>query len=309
MNFFQRLKEGLSKTKDKLTKQIDKLLASFRKIDEELFEQLEEILIESDIAIDTVMEIIENLKNSVKINNITDPMDIRYLLKDNLYKILSKKDDNILFALNPKNSNQLNIILVVGVNGTGKTTSIGKLSLMLSQTGKNVMLAAADTFRAAASEQLNEWAKRTNVDIISHKSGADPGAVVYDAIHAAKRRDTDVLICDTAGRLHTKSNLMEELKKIRRVITKEAEDAIVETVLVIDASSGQNSMVQARVFNECVHIDGIILTKLDGTAKGGIVVSICNELDIPVKYIGIGEKADDLKPFDAKEFVEALFDI
>lgn len=309
MNFFQRLKEGLSKTKDKLTKQIDKLLASFRKIDEELFEQLEEILIESDIAIDTVMEIIENLKNSVKINNITDPMDIRYLLKDNLYKILSKKDDNILFALNPNNSNKLNIILVVGVNGTGKTTSIGKLSLLLSQTGKNVMLAAADTFRAAASEQLNEWAKRTDVDIISHKSGADPGAVVYDAIHAAKRRDTDVLICDTAGRLHTKSNLMEELKKIRRVITKEAEDAIVETVLVIDASSGQNSMVQARVFNECVHIDGIILTKLDGTAKGGIVVSICNELDIPVKYIGIGEKADDLKPFDAKEFVEALFDI
>ncbi|NLF36997.1 MAG: signal recognition particle-docking protein FtsY [Clostridiaceae bacterium] len=309
MNFFQRLKEGLSKTKDKLTKQIDKLLASFRKIDEELFEQLEEILIESDIAIDTVLEIIENLKNSVKINNITDPMDIRYLLKDNLYKILSKKDDNILFALNPNNSNKLNIILVVGVNGTGKTTSIGKLSLLLSQTGKNVMLAAADTFRAAASEQLNEWAKRTNVDIISHKSGADPGAVVYDAIHAAKRRDTDVLICDTAGRLHTKSNLMEELKKIRRVITKEAEDDIVETVLVIDASSGQNSMVQARVFNECVHIDGIILTKLDGTAKGGIVVSICNELDIPVKYIGIGEKADDLKPFDAKEFVEALFDI
>lgn len=309
MNFFQRLKEGLSKTKDKLTKQIDKLLASFRKIDEELFEQLEEILIESDIAIDTVLEIIENLKNSVKINNITDPMDIRYLLKDNLYKILSKKDDNILFALNPNNSNKLNIILVVGVNGTGKTTSIGKLSLLLSQTGKNVMLAAADTFRAAASEQLNEWAKRTDVDIISHKSGADPGAVVYDAIHAAKRRDTDVLICDTAGRLHTKSNLMEELKKIRRVITKEAEDAIVETVLVIDASSGQNSMVQARVFNECVHIDGIILTKLDGTAKGGIVVSICNELDIPVKYIGIGEKADDLKPFDAKEFVEALFDI
>ncbi|MDD3971568.1 MAG: signal recognition particle-docking protein FtsY [Clostridia bacterium] len=309
MNFFQRLKEGLSKTKDKLTKQIDKLLASFRKIDEELFDQLEEILIESDIAIDTVLEIIENLKNSVKINNITDPMDIRYLLKDNLYKILSKKDDNILFALNPNNSNKLNIILVVGVNGTGKTTSIGKLSLLLSQTGKNVMLAAADTFRAAASEQLNEWAKRTNVEIISHKSGADPGAVVYDAIHAAKRRDTDVLICDTAGRLHTKSNLMEELKKIRRVITKEAEDAIVETVLVIDASSGQNSMVQARVFNECVHIDGIILTKLDGTAKGGIVVSICNELDIPVKYIGIGEKADDLKPFDAKEFVEALFDI
>ena len=309
MNFFQRLKEGLSKTKDKLTKQIDKLLASFRKIDEELFEQLEEILIESDIAIDTVLEIIENLKNSVKINNITDPMDIRYLLKDNLYKILSKKDDNILFALNPKNSNQLNIILVVGVNGTGKTTSIGKLSLMLSQTGKNVMLAAADTFRAAASEQLNEWAKRTNVDIISHKSGADPGAVVYDAIHAAKKRNKDILICDTAGRLHTKINLMEELKKIRRVITKEAEDAIVETVLVIDASSGQNSMVQARVFNECVHIDGIILTKLDGTAKGGIVVSICNELDIPVKYIGIGEKADDLKPFDAKEFVEALFDI
>jgi len=210
MNFFQRLKEGLSKTKDKLTKQIDKLLASFRKIDEELFEQLEEILIESDIAIDTVMEIIDNLKNSVKINNITDPMDIRYLLKDNLYKILSKKDDNILFALNPKNSNQLNIILVVGVNGTGKTTSIGKLSLMLSQTGKNVMLAAADTFRAAASEQLNEWAKRTNVDIISHKSGADPGAVVYDAIHAAKKRNKDILICDTAGRLHTKSNLMEE---------------------------------------------------------------------------------------------------
>ena len=201
-----------------------------------------------------------------------------------------------------KNKDKLNIILVVGVNGTGKTTSIGKLAWMLSDNRKKTLLAAADTFRAAASEQLTEWAKKAHVDIVTHSSGADPGAVVYDAIHASKKRGIDVLICDTAGRLHTKSNLMDELKKIRKVINKEAPDSIVETLLVIDASSGQNSMVQAKVFDECVSIDGIILTKLDGTAKGGIIISICNELNIPVKYIGIGEKADDLKPFDAKKF-------
>lgn len=309
MSFFQRLKEGLNKTKEKFTKQIDKLLASFRKIDEELFEQLEEVLIESDIAINTVMQIIEQLKQEVKINNITDPLQIRDLLKKKLFEILSKNNNTSLLALNDEFKGKMNIILIVGVNGTGKTTSIGKLARMLSMQDKKVILAAADTFRAAASEQLTEWAKRTNVDIVSHKSGADPGAVVYDAIHACEKRGADILICDTAGRLHTKSNLMDELKKIRRVISKEAPDAIVETLLVIDASSGQNSMVQAKVFDECVKIDGIILTKLDGTAKGGMIISICNELDIPVKYIGIGEKADDLKPFDGKSFIEALFDI
>lgn len=309
MNFFQRLKEGLTKTKEKLTKQIDNLLASFRKIDEELFEQLEEILIESDIAVNTVMQITEQLKQEVKINNISDPQQIRGLLKQKLYDILSKNNNTSLFALDEKNKDKLNIILVVGVNGTGKTTSIGKLAWMLSDNSKKTLLAAADTFRAAASEQLTEWAKKAHVDIVTHSSGADPGAVVYDAIHASKKRGIDVLICDTAGRLHTKSNLMDELKKIRKVINKEAPDSIVETLLVIDASSGQNSMVQAKVFDECVSIDGIILTKLDGTAKGGIIISICNELNIPVKYIGIGEKADDLKPFDAKSFVEALFDI
>ena len=309
MNFFQRLKEGLTKTKEKLTKQIDNLLASFRKIDEELFEQLEEILIESDIAVNTVMQITEQLKQEVKINNISDPQQIRGLLKQKLYDILSKNNNTSLFALDEKNKDKLNIILVVGVNGTGKTTSIGKLAWMLSDNSKKTLLAAADTFRAAASEQLTEWAKKAHVDLVTHSSGADPGAVVYDAIHASKKRGIDVLICDTAGRLHTKSNLMDELKKIRKVINKEAPDSIVETLLVIDASSGQNSMVQAKVFDECVSIDGIILTKLDGTAKGGIIISICNELNIPVKYIGIGEKADDLKPFDAKSFIEALFDI
>lgn len=309
MSFFQRLKEGLNKTKEKFIKQIDKLLASFRKIDEELFEQLEEVLIESDIAINTVMQIIEQLKQEVKINNITDPLQIRDLLKKKLFEIISKNSNTSLLALNDEFKGKMNIILIVGVNGTGKTTSIGKLARMLSMQDKKVLLAAADTFRAAASEQLTEWAKRTNVDIVSHKSGADPGAVVYDAIHASEKRGADILICDTAGRLHTKSNLMDELKKIRRVISKEAPDAIVETLLVIDASSGQNSMVQAKVFDECVKIDGIILTKLDGTAKGGMIISICNELDIPVKYIGIGEKADDLKPFDGKSFIEALFDI
>jgi len=309
MSFFQRLKEGLNKTKEKFIKQIDKLLASFRKIDEELFEQLEEVLIESDIAINTVMQIIEQLKQEVKINNITDPLQIRDLLKKKLFEIISKNSNTSLLALNDEFKGKMNIILIVGVNGTGKTTSIGKLARMLSMQDKKVLLAAADTFRAAASEQLTEWAKRTNVDIVSHKSGADPGAVVYDAIHASEKRGADILICDTAGRLHTKSNLMDELKKIRRVISKEAPDAIVETLLVIDASSGQNSMVQAKVFDECVKIDGIILTKLDGTAKGGMIISICNELDIPVKYIGIGENADDLKPFDGKSFIEALFDI
>lgn len=309
MSFFHCLTEGLAKTKDKFIKKIDNLLASFRKIDEDLFEQLEEILVESDMGINTVMDIVENLKHSVKVKNITDPSQIRELLKQDLLSILSKNQETELFALKPENSNKLNIILVVGVNGTGKTTSIGKLSRLITLTGKKVMLAAADTFRAAASEQLNEWAKRTKVDIITHSSGSDPAAVVYDAIHAAKKRNCDVLICDTAGRLHTKSNLMEELKKIRRVIEKEATDAVVESLLVVDASSGQNSLVQARVFNECIKIDGIILTKLDGTAKGGTIISIFNELDIAVKYIGIGEQADDLKPFDAEEFIEALFDI
>lgn len=309
MSFFHRLTEGLAKTKDKFIKKIDNLLASFRKIDEDFFEQLEEILIESDMGINTVMNIVENLKHSVKVKNITDPLQIREILKQDLYGILSKNQETELFALKPENINKLNIILVVGVNGTGKTTSIGKLSRLISLAGKKVMLAAADTFRAAASEQLNEWAKRTNVDIVTHSSGSDPAAVVYDAIHAAKKRSCDVLICDTAGRLHTKSNLMEELKKIRRVIDKEAPNAVVESLLVVDASSGQNSLVQARVFNECIKIDGIILTKLDGTAKGGTIISIFNELDIAVKYIGIGEQADDLKPFKAKEFIEALFDI
>lgn len=308
MSFFQRLKEGLSATKEKLTRQIDRLLASFRKIDEELFEQMEEILIESDIAIDTVMQITEQLKQEVKINNISEPAEIRDLLKRKLLEIITKNSDTTLYALKEDNRDNLNIILVVGVNGTGKTTSIGKLAGMLTKRNKKVLLAAADTFRAAASEQLTEWSKRTGVDIVAHKSGADPGAVVYDAIHASGKRGVNVLICDTAGRLHTKSNLMEELKKISRVIAKEAPDAIVETLLVIDASAGQNSLVQARVFNEYVRIDGIILTKLDGTAKGGMIISICNELDIPVKYIGIGEKADDLRPFDGKSFIEALFD-
>lgn len=308
MNFIQRLKDGLSKTKKAFTEKIDALINSFKKIDQDFFDELEEILIESDIGVDTTASIIEKLTKTVKSENITEPEKIRDMLESQIFDILSKSKNVKLKALNKYTDKVLNIILIVGVNGTGKTTSIGKLSKYLLDNDKSVILAAADTFRAAATEQLDEWAKRCGVEIVKHSGGSDPAAVVYDGIHAALNRKFDVLICDTAGRLHTKSNLMEELKKIKRVILKEAPAAVVETLLVIDAGSGQNSLVQAHAFNECVVLDGLILTKLDGTAKGGMIISICSELDIPVKFIGIGEKADDLKEFDPESYVKALFD-
>ncbi|MFA7672515.1 MAG: signal recognition particle-docking protein FtsY [Clostridia bacterium] len=308
MNFIQRLKEGLSKTKKAFTEKIDALINSFKKVDQEFFDELEEILIESDIGVETTAKIISKLTKEVKTANISEPEKIRDMLKAQILDILSGSRNVKLKALDVNHDNRLNIILIVGVNGTGKTTSIGKLTKYLLDKGKNVILAAGDTFRAAATEQLEEWAHRCGVEIVKHSSGSDPAAVVYDAIHAALNRKFDVLICDTAGRLHTKSNLMEELKKIKRVISKEAPDAIIETLLVIDAGSGQNSLVQAHAFNECVDLDGLILTKLDGTAKGGMIISICSELDVPVKFIGIGEKADDLREFDPDGYTEALFD-
>jgi fused signal recognition particle receptor len=308
MSFIQRLKEGLSKTKKAFTEKIDALINSFKKIDQDFFDELEEILIESDIGVDTTGKIISELTKQVKTANITEPEKIRNILKTLISEILSGSRNVKLKVLDGCSDNVLNILLIVGVNGTGKTTSIGKLTKYLQDKGKSVILAAGDTFRAAATEQLDEWSKRCGVEIIKHSGGSDPAAVVYDAVHAALNRKSDVLICDTAGRLHTKSNLMEELKKIRRVISKEAPDAVIETLLVIDAGSGQNSLIQAHAFNECVDLDGLILTKLDGTAKGGMIISICSELDIPVKFIGIGEKADDLKEFDPDSYVEALFD-
>ncbi len=308
MGFLNRLKKGLEKTKENFTKRIDNLIVSFRKIDEDFFEELEEILIESDIAIDTVMSIMDDLQYQVKLNNIDEPEAIKVLLKEKLLDILLSNENKGLILEKEENQNKLNIILVVGVNGTGKTTTIGKLSNLLIKEGKSVILAAGDTFRAAATEQLVLWSQRSKTQIVTGQAGADPASVVYDAIYAAMTRKADVLICDTAGRLHTKSNLMEELKKIKRVIMKEAPDANLETLIVLDASAGQNSLVQAKAFDQAIDIDGIVLTKLDGTAKGGIVISVSSELKIPVKYIGIGEQVDDLRVFDANEFIDALFD-
>lgn len=300
MGFFDKLKQGLQKTRKGITEKIDRVLVSFGKIDEELFDELEEILITSDVGVETSMKIVENLRKKVKDNKVNDPSQIKELLRDELKSILKQ------------GSSQLNtdkvplVILVLGVNGVGKTTSIGKIANLLQKEGKKVIVAAADTFRAAAIDQLEIWAKRAGVDIIKHEEGSDPGAVIFDAIQAAKARNVDILICDTAGRLHTKKNLMEELKKIYRIIERELPEAARETLLVLDATTGQNAISQAKTFSDEVDISGIVLTKLDGTAKGGIVIAIKSELDIPVKLIGVGETMDDLQQFDADEFVAAL---
>ncbi len=301
MGFFDKLKEGLSKTRKNVTEKIDQILVSFGKIDDDLFDELEEILITSDVGIETSLKIIENLKKEVREKKLTNPSDIRELLKSQLTEILSDNDSEL------KLNTPLSVIVVLGVNGVGKTTSIGKIANILKEEGKKVLLAAGDTFRAAAIDQLEVWAKRADVEIIKSTEGSDPASVVFDAIKAAKSRNIDVLICDTAGRLHTKKNLMEELKKIVRIIRRELPDADMETLLVLDATTGQNAISQARIFNEAVDVSGIVLTKLDGTAKGGIVVAIKSELDIPVKLVGVGEKMDDLQKFNAREFVEALF--
>lgn len=301
MGFFEKLKNGLKKTRESITQKVDQLLVSFGKIDDDMFDELEEILITSDIGVETSEKIIETLRERVKKDKITDSREVKRLLKEELYKILGSETEGL--RLNTKPS----IIIVIGVNGVGKTTSIGKICNLLCQQGKKVMVAAGDTFRAAAIDQLEIWADRAGVDIIRHKEGSDPSAVVYDAIAASKSRGHDVIVCDTAGRLHTKKNLMEELKKIFRVVQRELPDADIETLLVLDATTGQNAVSQARNFTEAVGVSGLVLTKLDGTAKGGIVISIKSQLNIPVKFIGVGEQIDELQPFNPGEFIDALF--
>ena len=301
MGFFQKLKEGLFKTKDAIVGKIDNLFKSFRKVDEDLFEELEELLISADVGVNASMEILDELRDYAIDENVKEPEAI----KEKLFEILR----GLIGEHEPLNlSTKPAVILIVGVNGVGKTTSIGKISKELKSQGKKIIVAAADTFRAAAAEQLSVWCDRAGVDIIKQGAGADPAAVVFDAIGAVKSRNADVLIVDTAGRLHNKKNLMDELAKIERVISRELPDSSRETLLVLDATTGQNAVMQAREFKEASKLTGLILTKLDGTAKGGIILSIKKELGIPVKFIGVGEQIDDMKPFDAKEFAEALFE-
>lgn len=302
MGFFDKLKQGLSKTKAAFTEKVDNVFANFRKVDEELMEELEEALISADVGVNTSVEIIDKLRDSAKHKNITDTDE----LKDELKAIISDMMDKD--SLVSESSDNLEIILVIGVNGVGKTTSIGKLAYKFKQEGKNVLLAAADTFRAAAIDQLQIWADRCGLDLIKQDEGADPAAVVFDAVTAANKRKTDVLIIDTAGRLHNKKNLMSELQKIMKVASREAPKAKKEVYLVLDATTGQNALSQAKLFGEIADITGIILTKLDGTAKGGVVIAITNEQDIPVKYVGIGEGIDNLEEFVPADFARALFD-
>ena len=301
--FFSRLKEGLSKTRSSITERVDEVLKNFKKVDEELFEELEEVLIMADVGVNTSMEIIDDLRQKVKERKISDSSEVKELLKEIISDILStdEKNSQLNISGNPA------IIMVVGVNGVGKTTSIAKIAYKLKNSGHEVLLAAADTFRAAAIDQLEVWGERIGVNIIKHQEGSDPAAVVYDAIQAAKARKVDVVICDTAGRLHNKKNLMEELKKVFRVIYRELPETDREVLLVLDATTGQNAVNQAKLFSEAAEVTGIILTKLDGTAKGGIVIAIKSEQDIPVKLIGVGEQLDDLQEFNAREFTEALF--
>jgi fused signal recognition particle receptor len=301
MGFFDRLKEGLSKTRKGITEKIDQVLVSFGKVDDELFDELEEVLITADLGVDTAVRVIDGVKKKVKEQKIIDPMKIKELIKESLVDILGKETEKLDIEPSPA------VIMVIGVNGVGKTTSIGKIASMLKKDGKKVILAAADTFRAAAIDQLEVWSKRVDVELIKQDEGSDPAAVIFDAIQAARARKADVLICDTAGRLHTKKNLMEELRKVSKIIDRELPNARRENLLVLDATTGQNAVSQAKTFSEVTDISGIVLTKLDGTAKGGIIVSIKAELDLPVKLIGVGEQIDDLQPFNAKDFVEALF--
>ena len=301
MGFFEKLKNGLAKTKNAIFGKIENIIKNFRHVDEDLFDELEEALISADIGVYTTEEILDRLRDAVKTKKIKDADEV----KDELFAILTE----MVGEHEPLNlSTKPSVILVIGVNGVGKTTSIGKISAELKSQGKKVVVAAADTFRAAAAEQLSVWCERAGVDIVKQGAGADPASVVFDAIGAVKSRGADVLIIDTAGRLHNKKNLMDELAKIDRVINRELEGCAKETLLVLDATTGQNAVLQAKEFKEASKITGLILTKLDGTAKGGIVLAIKQELGIPVKFIGIGEKIDDMKPFDPDEFAGALFE-
>ena len=301
MGFFDRLKQGLFKTKDAIVGKIDSLIKRFTKVDEELFDELEELLISADIGVNTTMEILDELRDTVKENRIKEPEEVKRELFDILRRMIGEHEPLNL-------STKPSVILVIGVNGVGKTTSIGKIAAELKSQRKKVVVAAADTFRAAAAEQLTVWCDRAGVDIVKQAAGADPASVVYDAIGAVKSRGADVLIIDTAGRLHNKKNLMDELAKIDRVIGRELPDAARETLLVLDATTGQNAVIQAKEFKGASKITGLVLTKLDGTAKGGVIISIKKELDIPVKFIGVGEQIDDMKPFNSKEFASALFE-
>ncbi|MDF2882680.1 MAG: signal recognition particle-docking protein FtsY [Clostridiaceae bacterium] len=300
-SFFNKLKEGLSKTKDNFTGKISEMLKLAVYIDDDLYEELEEILISADIGVETTLFIIEKLKEKIRQERVSDPSLVRQCLKEVIIDIIGKENGSI----SPKETPE--ILLIIGVNGVGKTTSIGKICYRLKRNGYKVLMAAADTFRAAAIDQLQIWSERAGVSIIKHQEGSDPAAVVFDAIQAAKARNTDVLVCDTAGRLHNKKNLMDELSKINRIIDREYSDANKKTYLVLDATTGQNAVLQAKQFMEVCPLDGLILTKLDGTAKGGIVISIKHQLNIPVTLIGVGEGIEDLQEFNPEEFVEALF--
>ena len=299
--FFEKLKNSLLKTRDNISNKIDQVLANYRTVDEELFEEIEETLISADIGVETTLKIVAQLRDKVKLNNIQDPSEIKNVLADILKEnIINDKIDNNL------NVDDKTIILVVGVNGVGKTTTIGKLAMKFKKDGKKVLMVAADTFRAAAIEQLTEWANRAKVDIISHKEGSDPASVVFDGVSAMKSRDAGILICDTAGRLHNKKNLMNELNKIKRVIEKEYPEAKKEILLIVDGTTGQNAIIQAKEFMNATDLTGAIITKLDGTAKGGMIFPLEMELGIPVKFIGIGEQVNDLVKFEPEKFIEAI---
>jgi fused signal recognition particle receptor len=319
MGFFQKLKErisskteevtskfkeGLTKTRDSFNEKVNDIMSRYRKVDEDFFEELEEVLIGADVGVNTVLELVDVLRTEAKKRKIEDSLGLKPLITEKLSELLQKNDeDNRLHMA----AEGMTVILFVGVNGVGKTTTIGKLAHYFKQQDKSVMLAAGDTFRAGAIEQLEVWGERAGVDVIKQQAGSDPAAVMYDAIQAARARNVDVLLCDTAGRLQNKVNLMEELSKVHRVIKREIPDAPHETLLVIDATTGQNALSQAKAFGQSAAVSGLVLTKLDSTAKGGIVIAIRNELNIPVKFVGLGEKMDDLQPFDAEQFVHALF--
>ncbi|MEF2641801.1 MAG: signal recognition particle-docking protein FtsY [Clostridia bacterium] len=300
MGFFSKLKEGLSKTKNSFNEKMNNVFSNFRKVDEELLEELEEVLIMSDVGVETSLKIIDNLRTRIKREKIEDEEGVKKALREEIKKIFDDVQEN------NEEKSKPSVILVVGVNGVGKTTSIGKIANRLRQDGKKVVIAAADTFRAAAVEQLEIWADRANCDIVKRKEGSDPASVVYDAIKVAKEKNADILICDTAGRLHNKKYLMDELEKIKKVIDKELPDSSKEVLMVLDATTGQNAISQVKAFKETVDINGIILTKLDGTAKGGAIIGIVSENNIPVKFIGVGEQIDDMEKFNSEDFVKAL---
>ncbi|WP_392456243.1 signal recognition particle-docking protein FtsY [Chryseomicrobium aureum] len=301
----EKFKGGLTKTRDQFTSKVNDLVAKYRKVDEDFFEELEELLLQADVGFETVMELMDKLRYEVQRKNIKDTSGIQSVIAEKLVEIYEDGEDQLAEVTLPEEG--LGVILMVGVNGVGKTTTIGKLAYQYKQQGKTVMLAAGDTFRAGAIDQLQEWGNRVGVEVVKQGEGSDPAAVMYDAVRAAKSRGVDILICDTAGRLQNKVNLMNELEKIHRVISREVPDAPHEVLLALDATTGQNALIQAQTFKEVTNVSGIVLTKLDGTAKGGIVLAIRNKLGIPVKYVGLGEKIDDLQPFDADKYVYGLF--